>query len=147
MPRKRKPRPKPVPRTVTHRQQAFAREFLVDHNGTQAAIRAGYSQKGAHVAASTNLKNPEVQAELAKLAAPVKERAELRAVELLNRVRAVAFGDITELFTPSPGNTPGSIITDMRVDSRRSIAICCETGVRRHAFPPSASASMSALFQ
>ena len=45
---------------------------------------------------------------------PIKERAELSAVELLNRVRAVAFGDITELFTPSPGNTPGSIITDMR---------------------------------
>ena len=45
---------------------------------------------------------------------PVKERAELSAVELLNRVRAVAFGDITELFKPSPGNTPGSIITDMR---------------------------------
>ena len=114
MPRKRKPRAKPVPRKVTHRQQAFAREFLVDHNGTQAAIRAGYSKKGAHVAASTNLRNPKVQAELAKLAAPVKERAELRAVELLNRVRAVAFGDITELFKPSPGNTDGSIFKDMR---------------------------------
>ncbi len=114
MPRKRQPRAKPVPRQVTHRQQAFAREFLVDHNGTQAAIRAGYSKKGAHVEASKNLKNPKVQAELAKLAAPIKERAEFSAVELLNRLRAVAFGDIRELFTPSPGDTHGSTIKDMR---------------------------------
>ncbi len=114
MPRKRQPRAKPVPRKVTHRQQAFAREYLVDYNGTQAAIRAGYSKKGAHVEASKNLKNPKVQAELAKLAAPIKERAEFSAVELLNRLRAVAFGDIRELFTPSPGNTHGSTIKDMR---------------------------------
>ncbi len=112
------------PRTVTHRQQAFAREFLVDHNGTQAAIRAGYSKKGAHVEASKNLKNPKVQAELAKLAAPIKERAELSAVALLNRVRAVAFGDITELFKPSPGNAHGSTFKDMReLDAHQQLLV------------------------
>ena len=124
MPRKRQPRAKPVPRKVTHRQQAFAREFLVDHNGTQAAIRAGYSKKGAHVEASKNLKNPKVQAELAKLAAPIKERAEFSAVELLNRVRAVAFGDIRELFKPSPGNTHGSTFKDMReLDAHQQLLV------------------------
>ncbi len=65
-----------------------------------------------------------MQAELAKLAAPIKERAELSAVELLNRVRAVAFGDITELFKPSPGNTHGSTFKDMReLDAHQQLLV------------------------
>ena len=31
------------------KQAAFVREYLVDRNGAQAAIRAGYSEKGANV--------------------------------------------------------------------------------------------------
>ena len=107
MPRKRQPRVKPVPRKVTHRQQAFDREYLVDHNGTQAAIRAGYSKKGAHVAASKNLKYPEVQAELANLAASIKERAELSAVELLKRWND-ANDEIHELLHPETKATTAS---------------------------------------
>ena len=33
---------------ITPKQQAFAREYTIDHNGTQAAIRAGYSPKTAN---------------------------------------------------------------------------------------------------
>ena len=32
---------------LTDKQQAFVREYLVDLNATQAAIRAGYSAKTA----------------------------------------------------------------------------------------------------
>lgn len=38
------------------RQQAFVREYLVDFNGKQAAIRAGYSKKTAEVQASQTLR-------------------------------------------------------------------------------------------
>ena len=33
---------------ITAKQDIFCREYLVDLNGTQAAIRAGYSKKGAN---------------------------------------------------------------------------------------------------
>jgi phage terminase small subunit len=31
---------------LTAKQRAFVREYLIDLNATQAAIRAGYSEKG-----------------------------------------------------------------------------------------------------
>ena len=37
--------------TLTPKQAAFVREYLVDLNATQAAIRAGYSAKTAGAAA------------------------------------------------------------------------------------------------
>jgi phage terminase small subunit len=40
----------------------FVAEYLKDHNGTKAAIRAGYSAKSAHVQASQLLKIPKVAA-------------------------------------------------------------------------------------
>ncbi len=40
------------PGELTPRQAAFVREYLVDHNGTQAAIRAGYSARTAAEQAS-----------------------------------------------------------------------------------------------
>ncbi len=43
---------------MTQRQRRFIDEYLVDLNGTQAAIRAGYSPKSAAVTAAKNLRNP-----------------------------------------------------------------------------------------
>lgn len=42
---------------LTPRQTKFVDEYLVDANGTQAAIRAGYSASGARVAAHRLLTN------------------------------------------------------------------------------------------
>lgn len=45
---------------LTPMQQAFANEYIVDFNGKQAAVRAGYSPKAANVKASQLLKHPMV---------------------------------------------------------------------------------------
>lgn len=45
---------------LNDRQAAFVREYLVDFNGTQAAIRAGYSKRTAGVQAHDLLKKPEI---------------------------------------------------------------------------------------
>lgn len=45
---------------LTTRQARFVEEYLVDGNGTQAAIRAGYSASGAYTEASRLLRNAEV---------------------------------------------------------------------------------------
>ena len=44
--------------TLTPKQQAFVAEYLIDLNGKQAAIRAGYSPATASVIASENLQKP-----------------------------------------------------------------------------------------
>ena len=43
--------------TLSDRQVRFVAEYLVDANGTQAAIRAGYGAAGARVAAHRLLTN------------------------------------------------------------------------------------------
>ena len=49
------------------KQLTFAREYIIDHNATQAAIRAGYSAKTAKQMGSENLSKPDIQVEIAKL--------------------------------------------------------------------------------
>lgn len=47
---------------LSAKQEQFCREYLVDLNATQAAIRAGYSPKTAYSMGQRLLKNVEVQA-------------------------------------------------------------------------------------
>lgn len=48
----------------TEKQKLFCSEYVKDYNGTQAAIRAGYSAKTAASQASRLLKNPDVLKEI-----------------------------------------------------------------------------------
>lgn len=52
-----------------NKQELFAEEYIVDLNGTQAAIRAGYSQKTASVQSARLLGKANVQAKIAELKA------------------------------------------------------------------------------
>lgn len=45
---------------MTPKQERFVGEYLVDLNATQAAIRAGYSQKTAGSIGEENLRKPEI---------------------------------------------------------------------------------------
>ncbi len=47
---------------LTARQERFVDEYLADLNATQAAIRAGYSARSAHVEGSRLLTNAKVAA-------------------------------------------------------------------------------------
>ena len=52
---------------MTAKQEHFCAEYAVDYNGTQAAIRAGYSEKNAANQASRMLRNAEVLARVGEL--------------------------------------------------------------------------------
>ena len=45
---------------LTPKQQRFVEEYLIDLNATQAAIRAGYSEKTAKEIGSENLTKPNI---------------------------------------------------------------------------------------
>ena len=46
---------------LTNKQKRFADEYLIDLNGTQAAIRAGYSKHAAKEIGYENLTKPHIQ--------------------------------------------------------------------------------------
>jgi len=47
---------------LSEKQKLFIESYIVDKNGTKAAIHAGYSAKFAHIEASRMLKRPNVKA-------------------------------------------------------------------------------------
>lgn len=51
---------------MTPKQERFVQEYMVDLNATQAAIRAGYSSKGAEVQGAKLLRNAKVQTAIEK---------------------------------------------------------------------------------
>ena len=52
---------------MTEKQEAFCREYLIDYNATQAAIRAGYSEKTARSIANKMLTNADIKKRLSEL--------------------------------------------------------------------------------
>lgn len=46
---------------MTAKQRRFCDEYLVDLNGTQAAIRAGYSKRSARQTADRNMSNDDIK--------------------------------------------------------------------------------------
>ena len=78
---------------LTNKQRAFVREYLCDFNGTQAAIRAGYSPRSAKTTASEILTYPNVKAE-------IDERI-MSADEAAARLTDIARGDIADLMAVS----------------------------------------------
>lgn len=67
---------------------AFVREYLIDFNATQAAIRAGYSKKTAASQSWDLLRKPEIQAAIQKVGA----KAEITAEEVLRGLKREAQG-------------------------------------------------------
>jgi phage terminase small subunit len=68
------------------KQQDFCREYLIDLNGKQAAIRAGYSQKTAEVQASRLLSLAKVQAYLKTVMDERSKRTEITQDYVLNTI-------------------------------------------------------------
>lgn len=85
----------PVP--LNPRQAAFCREYAVDLNATQAAIRAGYSRKGAEPQAFRLLRDARVAAEVQRLGAESAARADLAADDVRREVASLAFACLTDV--------------------------------------------------
>jgi phage terminase small subunit len=75
------------------RQIQFAQEYVVDFNGKQAAIRAGYSAKSAEVTACKMLRTAKVRSEIERLLADdVGRRNEIRERNI-NELLPLAYTD------------------------------------------------------
>jgi phage terminase small subunit len=61
---------------LTMKQELFVQNYMIDLNATQAAIRAGYSEKTARKIGSENLSKPDISAAI-----------QLAAIEQIDRTR------------------------------------------------------------
>lgn len=83
---------------MTPKQKRFVEEYLVDLNGTQAAIRAGYSARTAESQASRLLRNVKVLDAVAAAQAERSERTAIDAEWVLRRLAMEAEADLGDLY-------------------------------------------------
>jgi len=82
---------------LTDLQQRFVDEYLVDLNGTQAAIRAGYSPDTARQMASENLSKPYIQIAIAEARKAQQTRTHIEADRVVVEAWNIVFADPREL--------------------------------------------------
>lgn len=82
---------------LTDKQELFAREYLKDLNATQAAIRAGYSEKTAQMQSSRLLTNVMVQDCIAALKAERNEEVGIDAAYVLRRLVEIDQMDVLDI--------------------------------------------------
>jgi phage terminase small subunit len=87
---------------LTPRQRRFVEEYLVDLNGKEAAIRAGYSPRNAAAQGSILVRKPRVAAALAEAQAARAERTMVTADKVVTELAKVAFGDPRRLVSWGP---------------------------------------------
>lgn len=78
---------------LTAKQRRFVEEFLVDKNATQAAIRAGYSERAAKSIAAENLTKPHIAEAVEKGMAALTRKAAIDAKRVVGALGEIAFLD------------------------------------------------------
>ena len=68
---------------LRNRQQRFCEEYLIDLNATQAAIRAGYSEKTARVIGGENLLKPAIAEVISNLKQARSKETSINAAYVL----------------------------------------------------------------
>jgi phage terminase small subunit len=79
--------------TLSPKRAAFVREYLIDLNAQQAATRAGYSPKSAHVTGHRLLNDDKVSAAIQMAQAELSRVALVTAEDVINGLRDIATGD------------------------------------------------------
>lgn len=75
---------------LNDKQERFCMEYIVDYNGTQAAIRSGYSAPTAGEQASRLLKDVRIKEKIDKLKIEVAEKLSLDATWVMKRFKDIS---------------------------------------------------------
>lgn len=84
---------------LNDKQRQFAKEYIVDLNATQAAIRAGYSKKTARIQGCKLLTHPNIAEFIQKLKEKRAAKLEITQDRVLQEMARVAFSDLRKTLT------------------------------------------------
>lgn len=108
---------------LTDKQKRFCDEYLIDLNATQAAIRAGYSDKAARQVSSRLLTNANIQQYLSEKKKKTADKLDISRERVLLEYARLAFFDIRKIYEESGDLKP---ITELSADEAAAIG-----GVKR----------------
>lgn len=84
---------------LTEKERLFCLYYVKYFNGTQAALKSGYSKDGAHVQASRLLRRERVSSYIKELKGELVENVFVEALDVLKEYIKIAFADITNYVT------------------------------------------------
>jgi len=91
---------RPKPGGLTPKQALFVREYPIDCNATAAAIRAGYSRKGARTEGTRLLQNAVVQAKISAMVDNKLSKVDMTFDDLLEQATHIGNATVDKLFNP-----------------------------------------------
>lgn len=91
---------------LNDRQELFCLEYMKDLNATQAAIRAGYSEKTAQQIASENLSKPVIQNRIAELLEERSNEVKVDAQYVLKRLVEIDQMDVKDILNDDGTTRP-----------------------------------------
>jgi phage terminase small subunit len=112
---------------LTLKQQRFVLEYLVDLNGTQAVIRAGYragSTHAARVIAAQTKRHPKVAAAIDRL---IAEQGGITRTRILDELALIAFSNAGDYFEWGPDGVTIKDSKDLTPEQRAAVAEVSET--------------------
>ena len=118
--------------SLSAKQQAFVEEYLVDLNGRQACIRAGYSARSAHVTSARLLSNASVREAIETARIERRNRLGIHADRVVEELRHIALADITNLISVKGGTVYIEDTDQLTPEQRAAVAEIAQTkdGVR-----------------
>lgn len=114
---------------LTAKQQRFINEYLIDLNATQAAIRAGYSERTAQQMGSENLSKPVVAAAIAEGQKKLAEKAGVTAEKIVAELAKLGFSNMDDFVRRT---SDGEIYTDFSAVDRDKMAAVHEVTVETY---------------
>ncbi len=91
---------------LTPKQERFVQEYLVDLNATQAAIRAGYSARTAHVQGSRLLTNARIASEISIGRASNTEKLGVTQEMVVSELKKLGFSNMLDYMRVGPDGDP-----------------------------------------
>lgn len=105
--------------SLTDRQKIFCYEYIKDLNASEAAKRAGYSERSAPQIAGQLMDNPLVKVMIQSLMDNRAKELEITAEKVLRRIDEIADFDIADLFGEDGRMLP---ISQIPVSIRKAIS-------------------------
>lgn len=112
---------------LTAKQKRFVAEYMLDLNATQAAIRAGYSQRRASEIAYQLLQKTPVQDAIAAAQEIREKRLDITADRVVAELARLAFADTTTAVRIEGGRVVVQDTDEMDENTRLAISEISET--------------------
>ena len=131
---------------LSDRHERFVREYMIDQNAAQAAIRCGYSPRSARVQAVALMKDPRIRGRIRDGLSDLFAELDITAERLLRERARIAFFNVASLFDGQGQPIP---LQFLDADTLAVLNITYETRDGKVAFirvrPPNRGPHMAAL--